>query len=93
MAMTVAEKPCPWGQRSCPQRPGSQDIRTWVRQGLWADILDLDIDEVRERASRPPAWTAGEKGYYGHDREHFPEQRRQPQREAAAERDDPEAGG
>lgn len=60
---------------------------TWVRQGLWADILYLDIDEVLESVSRPPAWTAGEKGYY----EHFPEQREAA--ETTAEHDDPEAGG
>ena len=78
MAMTIAEKQCPGDEDLALSHWDPQDIRTWVRQGLWADILDLDIDEVRESASRPPAWTDGGKDYCEHDREHFPGQRHQP---------------
>ena len=95
MAMTIAEDPC-LGDENLPlSKWDPQDLGTWVRQGLWADILGLDIDAVRESASRPPAWTAGGEGYCKQEHGHFLEQRRQPQREAAesaAERDDPEAG-
>lgn len=54
MAMTIAEKPCLEDQDVALSAWDPQNIATWVRQGLWADILDLDIDEVRESTSRRP---------------------------------------
>jgi hypothetical protein len=96
MAMTIADRPCLGDKDLTLSDWDSRDIGTWVRQGLWADILGLDIDEVRESVSRPPAWDAGDKGCYEHHLEHLPEQRQQSRQEAvkaAIERDDPEAGG
>ena len=83
MAMTIAENPYPGDRNLAVSDWDTQDIGDWVRQELWADILGLDIEDVRRRVSHSSAWTTGER-------------RQQPQREAAETdpgRDDPEAGG
>jgi hypothetical protein len=72
------------------------ELRVWVHREIWADSLGLTAIEVLEHVSCSPAWAVGEKGTCEHDRGYFPQKRRQPPRkavEAAAERDDPEAGG
>jgi hypothetical protein len=82
-ALEIAERPFP-GDSSAPLRDWDrQDIRAWIRQELWAQYLDVDIDDVRRRVSHQPAWTAGDR---------WQQPRRQAE-EAAAERDELEAGG
>jgi len=87
-AMTVADLAGP--EHTHPE------LRAWVRREALADGLGLGAVDVVEHLACAPAWAAGEKGAYEHDREYFPQKRRQPRRkaaESAAERDDPEAGG
>jgi hypothetical protein len=66
---------------------------------LFPSISRCHITVLLGASSAPPcapAWAAGEKSAYEHDREYFPQKRRETRRkaaEAAAERDDPEAGG
>jgi hypothetical protein len=68
------------------------ELRAWVRREIWADRIGLNAVDVLDHVACPPAWAAGEKGAYEHDREYFP---RQPRRKPSepAERDEPEAGG
>jgi hypothetical protein len=61
MAITITENPHP-GDRNLPVSDWNpQDIGHWVDQELWADILGLDIEDVRRRVSHSPLWAAGER--------------------------------
>ena len=70
-----------------------EELRTWARWEALGDTIRMSAADVIEHLGCRPAWAAGEKGAYEHDREYFPRRPRRKAPKAAAERDEPEAGG